>query len=132
MTVVVETLASIYYPLRFISSCLLTWKNQWLKWTRSLHDKIKLSRSIPIKGKQICYIDVHLFSDARLTGVCTVAYEVVSQQNIFSQNLITSKSRLARKIISATPRVNSGTMSANRAGNVKTCLNKLNVRKLYA
>ena len=65
-------------------------QNQWLKWTRDLHDKIKLSRSIPIKGKQIPYIDMHLFSDASLTGVSTVAYAVVNQQNIlFSQNLIT-------------------------------------------
>ena len=67
--------------------------NQWLKWRRGLHDKIKLPRSIPINGKQTSFIDIHLFSDVSLTGVCTVAYAVVIQQNIFSQSLITSKSR---------------------------------------
>ena len=75
-------------------------QNQWLKWTRVLNDQIKLSRLIPIKGKQISCIDIHLFSDACLIGVCTVAYAVVNQQNVFSQNLITSKSRLARKNLS--------------------------------
>ena len=36
-----------------------------------------------------------MFSDASLTGVCTVAYAVVNQQNMFSQNV-----RLARKKLS--------------------------------
>ena len=44
-------------------------QNQWLNWTRDLHNKIKLPGSIPIKEKQISYIDIHLFGDASLTGV---------------------------------------------------------------
>ena len=108
-------------------------QNQWLKWTIDLHDKIRLLRSIPTKGKQMFYIDIHLFSDASLTGVCTVAYIVVNQKNISSQNLITSKSRLARKDLSI-PRLELVTAhrSANLAEDVKTCLNKLSVRKIYA
>ena len=43
------------------------------------------------------YIDIHLFSNASLTGVCPVAHEIVNQQNVVSQNLIASKSLLARK-----------------------------------
>ena len=37
-----------------------------------------------------------------------------------------------KKFIYVTPRVGSGTMSADLAGNVKTCLNKLIVRRKYA
>ena len=37
-----------------------------------------------------------------------------------------------KKFIYVTPRVGSGTMSADLAGNVKTCLNKLSVRRKYA
>ena len=33
-------------------------QNQWLKWTRDLHDKMKLPRLIPNKGKLISYIDI--------------------------------------------------------------------------
>ena len=74
-----------------------------------------------------------MFSDASLTGLCTVAYAVVNQQKIFSKNLITGKSRLARKKLS-TPRLElvAAHISANLAKNVKNCLNKLSVRKIYA
>ena len=44
-------------------------QNQWLNCTRDVHNKIKLPGSIPIKEKQISYIDIHLFGDASLTGV---------------------------------------------------------------
>ena len=71
-------------------------QNQCLKWARDLHDKIELPRSKLIKEKQISYIDIHLFSDVILTGVFTVAYAVINQQSIFSQNLIASKSRLGK------------------------------------
>ena len=71
----VQTLVSIYDPLGFISLCLLIGKviyrnvcdlkiswnkeiptenqNQWLKWTRDLHNKIRFPKSISIKRKQI-------------------------------------------------------------------------------
>ena len=76
---------------------------------------------------------MHLFSDASLTGVSTVAYAVVNQQNIFSQNLITWKSRLARKKLSR-PRLELvvAHMLANLAENAKTCLSKLSVKNIYA
>ena len=41
--------------------------------------------------------NICLFSDTSLTSVCTVVYAVVIQQNVFTQNLIPSKSRLAKK-----------------------------------
>ena len=77
---ILKTLASVYETLRFISPTLLTEKviyqtvsdlkipwdkeiqrenqNQWLKRTRDLHDKMKLPRLIPNKGKLISYIDI--------------------------------------------------------------------------
>ena len=55
-------------------------QNQWSKWTRNLHDKRELPRSIPIKEKRISYIDIHLVNNASLTAVCTVAYAVINQQ----------------------------------------------------
>ena len=79
------------------------------------------------------FLDIHLFSDESLIGVCTIAIAVVNQQNIFTQNLITIKSRLARKNLSI-PRLELVVtqMSASLVENVKICLNKLNVKKMWA
>ena len=73
-----------------------------------------------------------MFNDTSLTGFCAEAYTVVNQQNIFSQNLITTKSRLARKNLSI-PRLElvAAHMSANLAENIKICLSKLNIREIY-
>ena len=56
----------------------------------------------------------------------------VNLKNIFCQNLMTSKSWLARNNLSV-PRLKLGAafVSANLAENVKTFLIKLNVRKMY-
>ena len=74
-----------------------------------------------------------MFNDASLTGVCTVAYAIINQQNEFSQNLITCKSRLTKKNLSI-PRLElvAAHISANLAENVRACLNKLSVREVYA
>ena len=68
-------------------------QNQRLKLTRDLHEKTKLLRSIPSKGKQLSYKDNHLLSDANLTVVSTVACVIVNQQNTFNQNLTTKVSK---------------------------------------
>ena len=62
-------------------------QNQLLKRIRDPHTKIKLSGSIPITGKKVSSININLYSDANLTGVCTVPHAVVYQQNILRQNL---------------------------------------------
>ena len=53
---------------------------------------MKIPRSIPIKNEPITEIDIHLFNDASIDGVCTVAYTIVYQPNKVSQILTTSKS----------------------------------------
>ena len=92
-----------------------------------------MPRSIPIKIGLITEIDIHLFSDASIDRVCTVAYAVVYQANKISRNLITSKSRLAKKNISI-PRLEliAAHMSSNLAGNLKCSLSKFNIRDVYA
>ena len=119
---ILSTLASICDPLGFVSPCLLlgkiiyhklcdlkvSWDKeitidiqiQRLKWITGLKTEIKIRRSIPNKNEPITEIYIHLFSDASIDGVCTVAYAVVYQPNKLSQSLITSKSRLAEENIS--------------------------------
>ena len=68
-------------------------QTQWLKWITGLKSEIKIPRSISIKNNSITEIKIHLFTDASIDGLCTVAYAVVYQPNKVSQSLITIKSR---------------------------------------
>ena len=108
-------------------------ETQWLKWITGIKTEIKIPRSIPIKNEPTTEIDTHLFSDASIDGVCTVAYAVVHQPNKVSQRLITSKSRLAKKNIWI-PRLEliAARMSSNLAGNLKCSLSKFNIDEVYA
>ena len=90
--------ARIYDPLGFTSPVLLIGKilfcnfydlkipwdkeipqeieNKWVKWVNGLNIKIEIPRSISIR-ETITDIDIHLFSDASINGVCTVEYAVI-------------------------------------------------------
>ena len=94
---ILKTLASIY-DTEFTSPVLLIGKilfrnlcdlripwdneilqeieNKWVKLVNGLNIKIDIPRSISIR-KTIANIDIHLFSDVSINGVCTVAYAVI-------------------------------------------------------
>ena len=151
---ILKILASIYDSLGFILPVLLIGKilfrnlcdlripwdneipqeieNKWVKWVNGLNIKIEIPRSISIR-ETITNIDIHLFSDASINGVCTVAYAVIYQPNKISQGLITSKSRLAKRNLTI-PRLEliAAQMSANLSQNTKTAFNNQNVRNFYA
>ena len=52
-----------------------------LKWITDLKIEIKIPKSIPIKNEPIIEINIHLFSDASIDGVCTVAKAVSQKPN---------------------------------------------------
>ena len=107
-------------------------ENKWVKWVNGLNIKIEIPRLISIR-ETIANIDIHLFSDASMNGVCTVAFAVIYQPNKISQCLITSKSRLAKRNLTI-PRLEliAAQMSANLFQNIKNALNNQNVRNFYA
>ena len=155
---ILKTLASIYDPLRFISPVLLIGKilfrnlcdlripwdneipqeieNKWVKWVNGLNIKIEIPRSISIR-ETITNIDIHLFSDESINGVCTVAYAtayaVIYQPNKISQDLITSKCRLVKRNLTI-PRLEliAAQMSVNLSQNIKNVLNNQSIRNFYA
>ena len=152
---ILSTLASICDPLGFVSLFLLvgkiiyrnlcdlkfSWDEEILidvqtqqpKWITDLKTEIKTPGSIPIKNEPITEIDIHLFSDASIDGICTVAYVIVYQPNNVSQSLITSNSRLAQKNISIPrPELIAAHIVSNLAGNLKCSLRKFNTREVYA
>ena len=103
-----------------------------MKWVNGLNIKIEIPRSISIR-ETIRNIDIHLFGDASIKGICTVAYAVIYQPNKISQGLITSKSRLEKKNLTI-PRLEliAAQISANLSQNIKNALNNQNVRNFYA
>ena len=99
-----------------------------MKWFNGLNIKIEIPRSISIR-KTIANIDIHLFSDASINGVCTIAYAVIYQLNKINQGLMTSKSRLAKRNLTI-PRLEliAAQMSANLSQNMKNALSNQKVR----
>ena len=65
-------------------------ENKWVKWINGLNSKLGIPRSTSIR-ETIKNIDIHLFSDASINRVCTIAYAVIYQPNKIRQGLITSK-----------------------------------------
>ena len=47
-----------------------------MKWVNGLNIKIEILRSISIR-ETVTDIDIHLFSDESIDGVCNVAYAVI-------------------------------------------------------
>ena len=107
-------------------------ENTWVKWVNGLNIKIEITRSISIR-KTILNIDMHLFSDASICGVCTKAYVVINQPNNINQVSITSKSRLAKRNLTI-PHLEliAAQISAILSQNIKNALNNQNVRNFYA
>ena len=115
---ILSHLASIYDSLEFISpvhllgkivyreSCelKLPWNQEiptqlvkkWNKWSTSSSYKITIPRSIPLPDANINHADIHVFGDSSIMGTCAVTYAVVFQPNGTYQNIIASKSRLAK------------------------------------
>ena len=145
-------LASIYDPLGFISPVYLLGKivyqescelklpcdekiptllvKKWNKWLTSSPYKITIPRSITLPDANINHADIHVFGDSSIVGTC--AYALVFDPNRTQQNIIASKSRLAKQKLSI-PRLElvAAHMTANLADNIKTALTNLNFRNVF-
>ena len=107
-------------------------ENKWVKWVDGLNIKIEIPRSISVR-ETITNIEIHLFSDASINRLCTVAYAVIYQPNKISQSLIISKSRLAKRNLTIPSlELIAAQMSANLSQNIKIALTNQNVRNFYA
>ena len=151
---ILSHLASIYDLLRFISpvhqlgkivyqeSCelKLPWDQEiptqlikkWKKWLTSSPSKITIPRSIPLADVNINLADIHVIGDSSIMGTCAVAYAVVFQPIGTQQNIIATKSHLAKQKLSI-PKLElvATHVAANLADNIKTALTNLNIRNVF-
>jgi len=152
---ILQGLASVYDPMGFISPVMLKGKivyrnlcdskipwdtvippetqRIWTAWVHGLNSRIEIPRAIPTEKEKINFLDIHIFSDASISGVCAVAYAIVHQDNNISQGIIASKSRLAKKNTTI-PRLElvGAHMSSNLVDNIKTSLSNYPIRNIVA
>ena len=81
---------------------------------------------------EIQSIDLHAFGDASSKGISAAVYAVTHQPSAFTQGLVTSKSRLARKGLTI-PRLVlvAGHMATSLVHNVKEDLQEFPIRSMY-
>ena len=151
---ILSHLASIYNPLVFISpayllgkivcceSCelKLSWDREiptqlvkkWNKWLTSSPYKTTFPRSIPLLDANINHGDIHVFGNSSIMVTCAVVYAVVFQPNGTQQNIIASKSRLAKQKLSIPSLELVAThKAAILADNVKTTFRNVNIRNAF-
>ena len=151
---VLSKLARVYYPLGLASSLTLVGKQiyrdachskipwdadlngkllqRWEKWERSLPPEIVVPRSIVSHQEEVT-IELHTFGNASIEGVGAAVYAVVKQPSGTTQQLVTAKSRLAKRSLTL-PRLElvAAHMAANLAVNVSNALPKDQSPTIYA
>ena len=146
---ILSKLAKIYDPLGLISPTTLIGKliyrdvcdaklpwdvnlpqpleQRWKTWNDSL-ETFTVPRSLVPHRCPATEITLHGFGDASSRGVCAVIYAVVNQSGDISQELVCSKSRIAKRNLTI-PRFEliSGHMTANLITNVQVAFSNQNV-----
>jgi hypothetical protein len=106
---------------------------RWLKWERSLPLEQTVPRSIVNHQEEVTEIELHTFGDASIQGVGAAVYAVVRQPSGTIQQLVTAKSRLAKRSLTV-PRLElvGAHMATNLAVNVRNALPKVPVPSIHA
>ena len=145
---VLSHLAKIYDPLGLASPVTLVgkqlyrdicdekipWDTQlprpllkrWKAWCGALTQNLTVPRALVPYHQPISSLVFHAFGDASSKGVSAAVYAVVHQDQGITQQLVCSKSRLAKKNLT-TPRLElvAGHMAVNLVTNVQAALNFL-------
>ena len=107
-------------------------KKSFLKWFDSLPEKVEVPRSLARFEGKINSIDLHVFADASIEGVCAAIYGVINQVSGSTTGLFASKSRLAKRDQS-TPKLElvGVHMASNITENTKNALKRYPVENYY-
>ena len=104
----------------------------WKQWLQNLPNKVTISRSLTSDHEKVTEVCLHGFGDASNKGCCAAVYAVVKQGDKQFQDLIASKSRIAKKSTSI-PRLElvSAHMAVNLVDNIRTALEGYNISGTY-
>ena len=146
---ILRFLAAVYDPLGIASPTMLVGKllyrevcesslpwdemgQEWLKFVRSLPNKVEVSRSLARFREPVEGVVLHAFGDTSGSGISSVVYAVITQASGVSKGLIAAKSRLAKKNLTI-PRLElvAAHMTANLVHNVRTALEGYPITSVY-
>ena len=142
---ILRFLAAVYDPLGIASPTMLVGKllyckvcesrlpwdqkvsdrmgQEWVKFVRSLPNKVEVSRSLARFREPVKEVVLHAFADTSGSGISSAVYAIITQASGVSKGLIAAKSRLAKKNLTI-PRLElvAAHMAANLVDNVRTAL----------
>ncbi|XP_068757909.1 uncharacterized protein [Montipora capricornis] len=151
---ILRFLAAVYDPLGIASPTMLVEKllyreicesrlpwdekvsdrmgQEWLKFVRSLPNKVEVSRSPARFREPVEGVVLHAFGDTSGSGISSAVYAVIIQASGVSKGFIAAKSRLAKKNPTI-PRLElvAAFMAANLADNVRTALEGYPITSVY-
>ena len=151
---ILRFLAAVYDPLGIASPTMLVGKllyreicesrlpwdekvsdrlgQEWLKFVKSLPNKVEVSRSLARFREPVEGVVLHAFGDTSSSGISSAVYAVIIQASGVSKGLIAAKSRLAKENLTI-PRLElvAAHMVANLADNVRTALEGYPITSVY-
>ena len=97
---------------------------EWLKFVRSLPNKVEVSRSLARFREPVEGVVLHAFGDTSGSGISSAVYAVITQASGVSKGLIAAKSRLAKKNLTISTGLDKNLNSNLPFGeaSLKTCL----------
>ena len=110
-------------------------QKRWQKWEEETPSEYTVSRSVTSQQEEIRVkksVELHAFSDASMTGVGAAIYSVVHQPSGSCQQLVATKSRLAKKSLSI-PRLElvGAHMATNLLINIRNALDNIPTPQLF-
>jgi hypothetical protein len=104
----------------------------WNKWYNNLPASVTIPRPIAPHQQPIQELSLHAFGDAIGKGVSAVVYAVVKQDDGVAHNIVTAKSRLAKRGLTI-PRLElvAGHMAANLITNVQQAIQPIITADLH-
>ena len=151
---VLRAMAKVYDPLGIASPIMLNAKHiyrqiceenhswdgalrkeielAWKQWLYNLPNEVTVPRSLTSVHEKITGVYLHAFGDASKKGCCAAIYAVVQQGDKQVQELLASKSQIAKKN-TGIPRLElvSAHMAVNLVDNIRTALAGYNIIGTY-
>ena len=107
-------------------------RHEWLKFVRSLSNKVEVSRSLARFREPVEGVVLHAFGDTSASGISAAVYAVITQASGVSKGLIAAKSKLAKRNLTILRlELVAAHMAANLVDNVRTAFERYPITSVH-